>query len=54
MPATRKQLILLGLVVLLSAAALVAAKDKKQKHPVTSYAAPAAGRWKTTNGLSTR
>jgi uncharacterized protein (DUF1800 family) len=42
MPATRKQLILLGLVVLLSAAALVAGdKSSKSKHPnASSSAAP--------------
>src|SRR5579859_2564390 len=41
MPATRKQLILLGLVVLLSAVALVAGdKSSKSKRPATSSAAP--------------
>ncbi|HEX9253982.1 MAG TPA: DUF1800 family protein, partial [Candidatus Angelobacter sp.] len=41
MPATRKQLILLGLVVLLSAAALVAGdKTSKSKRPATSSTAP--------------
>ena len=41
MPATRKQLILLGLVVLLSAAALVAGdKTSKSKRPDASSAAP--------------
>src|SRR5579859_3070806 len=41
MPATRKQLILLGLVVLLSAAALVAGdKSSKSKRPATSSVAP--------------
>ncbi len=43
MPAMRKQLILLGLVVLLSAAALVAGdKTSKSKHPDTSSSASAA------------
>src|SRR5215467_8368206 len=43
MPATRKQLILLGLVVLLSAAALVAGdKTSKSKHPDASASAAAA------------
>src|ERR1043166_3596052 len=43
MPATRKQLILLGLVVLLSAAALVAGdKTSKSKRPDASSSASAA------------
>ena len=43
MPAMRKQLILLGLVVLLSAAALVAGdKTSKSKHPDSSSSASAA------------
>ena len=54
MPAARKPLILLGLIVLISTAVLFAGdKKSKAKHPdSTSSAAPC--RWKTISGSSTR